>query len=105
MGERRVIDCNELRERVCRTPDGLRAVEEWLRVNGIDPADVPVESELVIEDSAFGLVIRYTAYLRNADGAKYVDPDDPHFAASVDRTAVLQLAPPADWLTTSGGER
>ncbi|MCQ9178572.1 hypothetical protein KMT30_05915 [Streptomyces sp. IBSBF 2953] len=105
MAERLVIDCNDLRQRVCSTELGLRAVQEWFRVNGIEPADVPVASKVAIEDSAFGIVIRYTAYLRNADGAKYVDPDDPHSAASADRTALLQIAPPSDWLASPDGER
>lgn len=105
MGERRVIDCNDLRQRVYATEGGFLAVQTWLLANGIEPSDVPVKSELVIEDSAFGLVIRYTAYLRNADGETYADPDAPDFAASTDRTALLRLAPPADWLTPPDGER
>ncbi|MFE6362935.1 hypothetical protein ACFVP3_23415 [Streptomyces sp. NPDC057806] len=105
MSERRVIDCEELWARQCRTPDGLRAVREWLRVNGIDPNDVPIRSELVIEDSAFGMVIRYEAYLRTAEGRPFVDPVDPDRAAVGGRTVLLQLAPPADWLTATGGER
>lgn len=105
MSQRRVIDCEQLWKRLCGTPDGLRAVRAWLQANGIDPSDVPVESEVVVEDSAFGLVIRYEAYLKDANGMRYVDPDKPDRAASEFRTALLQLAPPAEWLTTSGGER
>ncbi|HEY6116454.1 MAG TPA: hypothetical protein VI172_10885 [Candidatus Dormibacteraeota bacterium] len=105
MGERYVIDCHELWDKAIGQPDGLHAVQGWLHLNGIDPRDVPLDSEMVIEDSAFGMVIRYTAYLYDADGHRYVDPDAPDFAASQDRTAVLRVAPPAEWLTTQGGER
>ncbi|MEU7403830.1 hypothetical protein [Streptomyces sp. NPDC044948] len=105
MIERLVIDCHQLYEREFRTPRGMRAVQVWLRVNGIDPSDVPVWSEMVIEDSAFGMVIRYTAYRWNADGHRYADPDNPDLVATQDRTAPLVLPPPADWLPTTGGER
>ncbi|WAZ20216.1 hypothetical protein STRCI_001317 [Streptomyces cinnabarinus] len=105
MSERRIIDCEALWARQFSTPDGMHAVLTWLHANGINPRDVPVSSELVIEDSAFGVVIRYEAYLRTAEGCPYVDPDDPDRAAMASRTALLLLAPLADWLTTTGGER
>ncbi|MGW0582405.1 hypothetical protein ACWD25_42230 [Streptomyces sp. NPDC002920] len=100
-----VIDCHELWDKVAGQPDGLRAVQRWMRLNSIEPNDVPLDSEMVIEDSAYGMVIRYTAYLRNADGNLYVDPDAPDFAASRDRTALLKAAPKPQWLTGTGGER
>jgi len=103
--ERLVIDCYSLYQRVYRTPDGMRTVQAWLRANGIDPDDVPVDSELVIEDSAFGMAIRYQAYRLNEDGRRYVDPDDPDRVATENRTALLQLPPPADWLAPAGGGR
>lgn len=105
MSERRVIDCHELLDKVIGQPGGLHAVQGWLRLNGINPRDVPLDSEMVIEDSAFGMVIRYTAYLYDADGHRYVDPEAPDFAASQDRTAMLRVAPQPQWLTGKGGER
>lgn len=105
MNKRLVIDCHQLREREFRTPDGMRAVQTWLRVNGIDPNAVPAWSEMVIEDSAFGMVIRYEAYRWNADGCPFADPDNPDLVATEDRTALLVLPPPTDWLTETGGER
>ncbi|MFF0139723.1 hypothetical protein ACFYRN_25125 [Streptomyces sp. NPDC005227] len=102
MTDRRVIDCQALMEQTYRTPGLLQLVQQWFRSNGIEPRDVPVHSEVVIEDSAFGLVIRYEAYLSNAQGCKYVDPEHPDQAAMAARTAVLLAAPPAAWLT--GGE-
>jgi hypothetical protein len=105
VSERRVIDCQQLWEKTVGQPGGLRTVQRWLHLNGIDPEDVPLHSEMVIEDSAYGMVIRYTAYLTNEAGHRYVDPEAPEFAASEDRTAVLRVAPLAEWLTTTGGER
>lgn len=105
MSQRLVIDCHELWDKVVGQPDGLRAVQRWLRLHGIDPLLVPLDSEIVIGDSAFGLLIHYTAYLLTEDGAKYVDPDGSGFAASEDRTAVLRVAPERQWLTTTGGEQ
>ncbi|MEV5163879.1 hypothetical protein AB0K66_04525 [Streptomyces werraensis] len=96
--ERLVIDCHDLYRRVYWTPDGMRAVQAWMRANSIDPDDVPVHSEMVLEDSAFGLLIRYEAYRINEDGHRYVDPDTDQ-AAVEPRTTLLQLPPPADWLT------
>jgi hypothetical protein len=101
-----VIDCGVLKERMDRSPDLFDAVHRWLRIHDMEPSDVQVPSEMVIEDSAFGIVIRYRAYLRDAGGHRYLDPDDPdRGAATADRTALLRLAPPADWLTATGGER
>ena len=105
MSERLVIDCHQLYEREYRTPDGFRAVQTWLRVNSIDPNDVPTQSEMVIEDSAFGWVIRYKAYRRTPGGRLFPDPNDPDRLATEDRTALLVLPPPTDWVKTTGGER
>ena len=102
--ERLVIDCHALWERLYRTPGGMRTVQLWLRANRIAPGDVPVHSELVIEDSAFGMLIRYEAYRTNEHGRKYVDPD-PDRPPTEPRTALLQLPPPADWTTPAGGAR
>ncbi|MBL3669085.1 hypothetical protein JL475_24440 [Streptomyces sp. M2CJ-2] len=103
--ERLVIDCHALYQRVYRTPDGMRAVQAWLRANSINPDDLPVHSELVIENSAFGMVIRYETYRINEDGRRYVDPNDPDRAATENRTALLQLPPPADWMALTEGEQ
>lgn len=105
MSQRLVIECHELWEKGVVLPAGLRTVQRWLRLNGIDPHDVPLHSELVIEDSAYGMVIRYQAYLTTPGGRRYVDPGDPDRAAVQARTALLQLPPPADWVTVVDGER
>lgn len=100
MSDRRVIDTEVLMAHVARTPGLLRIVHRWCRLNGIDPSHVPVPSDLVIEDCAYGRVIRYEAYLTTEDGRRYLDPADPSRVATARRTALLQLAPPADWLST-----
>lgn len=100
---RRIIDTEALWAQTRTSPYAFRVVKSWLRANGIEPRDIPVPSEMVIEDSAFGMVIRYEAYCRNAEGRIYVDPD--RGAARQNQTALLQLAPPADWLTRTGGQR
>ncbi|WP_228916824.1 hypothetical protein [Streptomyces sp. DH20] len=103
--ERLVIDCYDLYQRVYRTPDGMRAVQAWMRANSINPDDVPVHSELAIEDSAFGMVIRYRALRRTPSGRLFPDPNDPDRLATQGRTTLLQLPPPADWVTPAGGDR
>jgi hypothetical protein len=103
--ERLVIDCRDLYQRMYRTPDGMRAVQAWLRANGIEPSDVPMDSEMVLEDSTFGMLIRYEAFRTDEHGRRYVDPDDPDRAATENRTALLQLPPPASWVTTAGREQ
>ncbi|MEU4173266.1 hypothetical protein AB0F46_41310 [Streptomyces sp. NPDC026665] len=102
MSQRRVIDLQALWDAATQAPGLLEAIRRWCRQNAIDPNDVPVPSEIVIEDSAFGLVIRYDAYLSDKDGRRYVDPEHPDRAAMAERTAVLVTAPPYEW--THGGE-
>lgn len=104
MKDRTVIDCRALFDHVIVQPDGLRPVHWWLRLHSIDPKAVPIDSDLLIEDSAYGPVIRYTAYLRNADGRCYVDPGNPDRAAQEQRTALLRALPDPAWPTTPDGD-
>lgn len=97
MSERHVIDSEALMDLAARTPGLLRLVHRWCRLNGINPQDVPVPSEMVVEDSAYGPVIRYEAYLATPDGHRFGNPHDPHRTATAHRTARLQLAPPDRW--------
>lgn len=75
-------------------------LKQWLRANGIDPADVPLHDEITIELLTFGgdRAIHHTAYLRNADGKKYLDEatDD---AAQEARIVPLTTDPPPHWRT------
>lgn len=105
MSNQLIINCHRLYEREYRTPDGMRAVHTWMRTNGIEPDDVPVSSTMVIEDSAFGVVIRYEVFRRTPNGWRFPDPDNPDRLATEARTALLVLPPPTDWLTEAGGGR
>ncbi|MGW1961760.1 hypothetical protein ACWCPD_15960 [Streptomyces sp. NPDC001935] len=100
MNERRVIDCEALWTQADKVPGLLEALRQWCRSNGIDPKSVPVHAEMVVEDSAFGLVIRYLAYLTDGDGRPYVDPENPDQPAMSLRTALLAVAPPNEWIST-----
>ncbi|MFE7780347.1 hypothetical protein [Streptomyces nigrescens] len=64
--------------------------------NGINDNDVTVHDPLTVETLPDGQrIIRYTVYLRNEDGHRYVDPDDPDQAAREERTVPLVVEPPA----------
>ncbi|HET6636799.1 MAG TPA: hypothetical protein VFH77_17410 [Streptomyces sp.] len=99
MSNRLVIDCEDLWALGRRDDRTFRQVRLWLRLNGINPNDVPLASDLVIEDSAYGPVIRYTPFARDADGYRYVDPAHPGHPATEDRTALLRTPFPDEWLT------
>jgi hypothetical protein len=73
----------------------VKAVSDWLRANRIDPCDVPIDAEIVIEreTTGGGWCIRYTALLRNSDGCLYDDPATDE-AARGERTALLVADPP-----------
>lgn len=74
------------------TPFGLRDyVAAWLRANGIDPSDVPIEGPIVITRDR----IHYDALLRNGTGHCYVDPVT-NDAARAARWARLLVAPPSN---------
>ncbi|MEV0963273.1 hypothetical protein AB0J25_11905 [Streptomyces sp. NPDC049910] len=86
-----------------QTPYGPRdAVADWLRANGIDPGDVPIEGPIAIKDDS----IQYAALLRDEAGHVYADPATGD-AACEQRTAPLTVQPPtnvqvppyADWAT------
>lgn len=67
----------------------------WLQANGINPSDVPVHTPITLEPLTHGggRAIRYTAYLRNADGFKYFDEDSGD-AAQEERIVPLVVDPP-----------
>lgn len=76
-------------------------LRQWLRANGIDPADVPVGEEITIEPLTLGgdRAIHYTAYLRNAEGRFYRD-EDTEGPAQESLTVPLTVAPPPQWRTS-----
>ncbi|WP_307621697.1 hypothetical protein [Streptomyces sp. V3I7] len=63
---------------------------DWLRANGIDPRDVPIEGPIAIEHGR----IRYAALLHDEAGRRYQDPSTGHAAREV-RSAPLVVEPPA----------
>ncbi|GAA2340048.1 hypothetical protein OKJ48_22445 [Streptomyces kunmingensis] len=85
-------------------PGLIRAVAEWLHINGIDPADVPVDSDISIDRKTLSGTrhIRYSALLRNELGHLYHDPITGRPAVE-DRTAVLTVAPPLGFSWLSNG--
>ncbi|MFF6781432.1 hypothetical protein [Streptomyces sp. NPDC012510] len=70
-------------------------ISAWVAANGIEPDDVSTDHDLTVEEGADGRVIRYRAYLRNAEGARcHVDGVG---AASEERTTPLTVEPPEHW--------
>ena len=86
----------------------LPAVADWLRANGIDPGDVPLDANLSIEEATEGRVVRFDAVVREAGGIVY-DPAarGPRIET---KTTPLMVEPPADvqvtaltcWCKTAG---
>lgn len=79
------------------TPFGpMDAVADWLRVNGIDPSDVPIAGPITITRGR----IHYDALLCNGAGRRYRDQatDD---AARAPRWALLKVAPPPNVQVTA----
>ena len=70
-------------------------IAAWVAANGIDPDDVSTDHDLTVEDNPAGRVIRYRAYLRALDGAKYVDGAGR--AASEELAVRLRVEPPEHW--------
>lgn len=82
-------------------------ISAWAAANGIEPDDVSTGHDLTVEDGPDGRMIRYRAFLRTLDGARYhVDGQDG--AASEERTVPLSVEPPDNWpvyaLTDRGEE-
>lgn len=70
-------------------------ISAWVAANGIEPADVSTNHDLTVEDGPDGRVIRYRAYLRTLDGAKY--HVDGVGTAMEERTTPLTVEPPDGW--------
>lgn len=69
---------------------------DWLTANGIDYREVAVPDPLTVETLPNGQrIIRYTIYLRTADGHRYTDPDQDNQTAREERTTPLVVEPPA----------
>ncbi|MFI0822250.1 hypothetical protein ACH4TX_42245 [Streptomyces sp. NPDC021098] len=77
------------------TPAEVTALQDWLRANGLDPRDVD-RAPITAEQQDGKRVIRYTAFLRDADGYLYRDPVTDRTARE-ERTVPLLVEPPEDW--------
>lgn len=75
-------------------------LKAWLRANCIDPADVTVGEQIVVEPLTLGgaRAIRHTVLLRNAEGRRYVD-EATGDAAQEERVVPLVVEPPPQWRT------
>ncbi|MFF3547106.1 hypothetical protein ACFYXD_35375 [Streptomyces platensis] len=93
--ERIVLNDADIWPTIAGTPRQQQLCD-WLAANGIDYNEVPVQAPLTVETLPGGQrIIRYTVYLRTADGDRYADPNDPDQAAREERTATLLTEPPA----------
>lgn len=75
----------------------------WLRAHDIDPNTIPQHSTVTIEQGPDGMdQVRYTAYVRDADGHLYLRPgtDGP---PEEERTTPLAVRPPEDWPPSAPG--
>ncbi|MFE3762299.1 hypothetical protein ACFXPI_11100 [Streptomyces sp. NPDC059104] len=68
------------------------AIAAWLQCNGIDPADVPIDSTIVVNEKTITLDV----FARAGNGAQQFDPvaDGPVIER---RTVPCQSQPPAAW--------
>jgi hypothetical protein len=75
----------------------LPELRAWLTAHNINPSDVPHHSTVTIERGPDGAdQIRYTVYVRDADGHLHLHPgtDGP---PEEERTTPLTVSPPQDW--------
>lgn len=83
-----------------RLPDlRRREIKAWLRMNGIEPRYVPVDSSVTLDENENGdWKIFFEQYRRSDEGNILVDPKNP-YEAFVELCAVpLEIDPPQEWL-------
>lgn len=73
-------------------------ITAWAAANGLDPDDVSTDHYLIVDDTEEPVMLRYVAYLRTLDGAKYVDERSGSPAVE-DRAVPLVVEPPEHWPT------
>lgn len=70
----------------------------WLRINEVNPNDVPADASLLVEEDSDGAwMIRYSVLLRNAEGKRYLIPKTFRLAEE-GRVSPLLFDPPLKWL-------
>jgi hypothetical protein len=71
------------------------AIREWAQANGLDPHEVSVDHDIVIDELPDGPVIRCWVFARNELGNKYATADG---SPGVEERAVpLVVEPPDGW--------
>ncbi len=77
------------------TTDRRKALCVWLQANGIEPNQVPIDSDLYIEDSPDGRQIHHELYVLDNEGRKTLDVRGNQ-AARENASTPLTVEPP-DW--------
>ncbi|GFH34304.1 hypothetical protein SCWH03_05180 [Streptomyces pacificus] len=75
-------------------PLHLPELRAWVEANGLDPHDLPMCHPIRVEEGEGGAVIRYRAFVRDADGRKQVDPGNPDEVWTEERTVPCAVPPP-----------
>ncbi|MCX4606796.1 hypothetical protein OG402_40945 [Streptomyces anulatus] len=71
-------------------------LQAWLSEHGIEPKGVSVQDPVSIVTEPDGTqLIEYAEFLVNADGRRYIDPDQPNWPAKAVRRVPLRTAPPS----------
>lgn len=77
--------------------DRRTALCEWLTANGVEPKNVPINSDLTIATDEHGArTVHYEEYALDSTGSRYIDERLQH-AARVRRSAPLVAEPPEWW--------
>jgi hypothetical protein len=75
-------------------------LRNWLRMNGVDPYHVPVDSDVTVREISPGTwVIDYEAHVLTEDGRVQVSPTDPDDVYVQAKTTPLEINPPMYLLT------
>lgn len=78
-----------------------RTVCTWLRMNDVDPNDIPLRTPILVEpdpDSGFGeWRIRFETFLRDSHGYRYIKSGTEELATRP-LTQRMAIDPPIEWL-------
>jgi hypothetical protein len=84
-----------------KTPELRRGeIRGWLKMNGIDPTKVPLESEILVHENSEGFwVIDFEEYRTDERGRILIDPSEPDKGYVQARTVPMDVDPPLYLLT------
>lgn len=74
---------------------------KWLRINDLNPHDMPHDTVLMVAENDGDWVIRYEKFARNRAGDLFMAANDE--PERVDAVAPLMFDPPAHWLVPVRG--